>query len=111
MLSNPSDVVLIRMQADNHWPVSQQRKYKNAFDGIIKIIRHEKIGTLWTGCSPNVLRATLITSTQIPSYYFAKKKISGVLNLRQNDISLHFMSSLFSATMASLVVSKKVLYI
>ena len=105
LLSNPGDVILIRMQADNHWPKEQRRLYSNAIDGIRKIIRHENLKSLWTGCAPNVLRATLITSTQIPSYYFAKKSFSNVFNLRQNDFTLHFISSLFSATVASLVTA------
>ena len=105
LISNPSDVVLIRMQADNHWPKHQRRGYSNAFNGIKKIIQHEKIKSLWIGCTPNILRATLITSTQIPSYYFAKQSFSKLLNLKQNDFSLHFISSLFSATAASLVTA------
>ena len=93
------------MQADNHWPKYQRRGYSNAFNGIKKIIQHEKIKSLWIGCTPNILRATLITSTQIPSYYFAKQSFSKLLNLKQNDFSLHFISSLFSATAASLVTA------
>ena len=103
LLTNPTDVVLIRMQADNHWPIEQRRSYSNAVDGIRKIIRHEKLKSLWIGCTPNVLRATLITSTQIPSYYFAKKSFSNIFRLQQNEFTLHFISSLFSATVASLL--------
>ena len=105
LLSNPTDVVLIRMQADNHWPKEQRRSYSNAVDGIRKIIRQEKLKSLWTGCTPNVLRATLITSTQIPSYYFAKEFFSDIFRLRKNEFTLHFISSLFSATVASVVTA------
>lgn len=43
MVGTPSDVVMVRMQADGKLPVEQRRGYKNVFDGLIRITREEGI--------------------------------------------------------------------
>ena len=89
LLSNPTDV------SDSY--ASRQSLAKRTETLLFKcsrryskIIRQEKLKSLWTGCTPNVLRATLITSTQIPSYYFAKEFFSDIFRLRKNEFTLHF---------------------
>lgn len=61
MVGSPADVVLVfyffiyifinfyqvRMQADGKLPLQQRRNYKNAIDGLIKIIKDEGILKLW----------------------------------------------------------------
>ena len=89
-LSNPSDVALIRMQSDGHWPKEQRRNYRNAFHAMSTVIRQESVSTLWRGCVPTVLRAALCTTTQVPTYHWTK---STLLPLSQSNHSSFFSSS------------------
>jgi solute carrier family 25 oxoglutarate transporter 11 len=59
-VANPSDLILIRMQADGTLPPEQRRNYKNALDGFIKIIKNEGVLELWRGASPTILRACIM---------------------------------------------------
>lgn len=47
MVGSPADVILVRMQADGKLPVDQRRNYKNAFNGIFRIIKDEGPLKLW----------------------------------------------------------------
>lgn len=73
VVANPTDVVLIRMQADGHRPPFQQRNYHHLLDGLARIRREEGLATLWRGCGPTVVRASLITGAQIATYEEAKR--------------------------------------
>lgn len=76
MVANPTDVVLIRMQADGHWLRARRREYKHVFDGLARIIRDEGLSTLWRGCGPTATRAVLITAAQVVTYSEAKSAFS-----------------------------------
>jgi solute carrier family 25 oxoglutarate transporter 11 len=59
MVGNPAEVALIRMAADGAYArvwgacsscrakPENRRGYKNVFDALVRIIREEKITTLW----------------------------------------------------------------
>ena len=72
-IANPTDVVLVRMQADGHWPLARRRGYYNIFDGARRIVFEEGPRRLWRGSGPTVFRAMLVTATQIPAYFWAKE--------------------------------------
>eukprot|EP00466_Bigelowiella_natans_P008738 jgi/Bigna1/77427/fgenesh1_pg.48_\ len=105
--ANPADVVLIRMQSDPHWPPQRQRRYRHAFDGILKIIRKESWRRLWRGCLPTVIRAVLVTSSQIPSYHLVKgllvSKWSEICH--SSSVSTHILAGSASAICASLATN------
>jgi hypothetical protein len=111
LIANPCDVVLIRMQADGHWPLSQQRQYRHVFDGFSSIIHSEGVSCLWRGCYATVIRGILITCSQLPSYHTSKYYLlrSGYFDeptlTPSTSASLmpHFLSSIISAIVASLV--------
>jgi len=105
--ANPADVVLIRMQSDSHWPPQRQRRYRHVFDGILKIIRKESWRRLWRGCLPTVIRAVLVTSSQIPSYHLVKgllvSKWSEICH--SSSVSTHILAGSASAICASLATN------
>ncbi len=39
LMANPTDVALIRFQADNSLPKSERRNYKNVFDALHRITK------------------------------------------------------------------------
>lgn len=53
---NPADIVLVRMTTDSRLPAEKQRGYKNAIDGLIRIIREEGPSALMRGVVPNIVR-------------------------------------------------------
>lgn len=71
-LANPTDVVMIRMQADGGRPPVEQRNYRNVFHGIAIVAREEGFRALYRGVSPTVLRAILVTSSQISAFSAAR---------------------------------------
>lgn len=43
-------------------------RYRNVFDGIARIIRDEGFTSLWIGTYPAIVRAALLTSSQLATY-------------------------------------------
>lgn len=103
VLANPTDVVLIRMQADGHWPTEQRRHYKHGFDGLRRILNDEGVPALYRGCGPTVMRAGLVTSSQIVTYEETK---AAVLRAGYKDnLSTQMFCSIMSATVAVVVIA------
>lgn len=103
VIGNPTDVVLIRMQSDGHWPPEQRRRYSHIFDGLRRIVRHEGVATLWRGCSPTVMRAALVTTSQIGTYEEVKHCL-----LRAGyaeSFSMTIICAIASATVACFVTA------
>lgn len=105
-IANPFDVVLIRMQADGHWPPEHRRRYHNVFDGIFRICNEEGVSSLYRGCNATVTRGILVTCSQLPSYHRAKELLLQYgLFSDPGDSRLHFISSIISAGTASIMTS------
>ena len=51
---NPADVVNVRMQNDGKLPMEQRRNYRNALDGLLRIVREEGPVALFRGLGANV---------------------------------------------------------
>ena len=107
-VANPTDVALIRMQSDGHWPPAQQRNYHHVGHAIRTILRTESAATLWRGCGPTVVRASLVTTTQLPTYHVTKQLLLQNLPTHyfpksHNDSKLHVLASINSAAVASIV--------
>jgi len=61
VVGNPTDVSLVRFQADATLPMNERRNYKNVFDAIYRISKEEGVLTLWRGSTPTILRAVSLT--------------------------------------------------
>ena len=46
-IGNPAEISLIRMTSDGRLPLHEQRRYKNVFDALFRIIKEEGVLTLW----------------------------------------------------------------
>ncbi|KAG0230089.1 mitochondrial carrier domain-containing protein [Mortierella sp. GBAus27b] len=99
---NPADVVNIRMVNDGKLPKDQQRHYKHAFDGLVRIVREEGPSQLMRGLGPNMNRAILMTSSQLVSYDGAKRQLLQTPWFKDNLIT-HFASSLLAGLVATTV--------
>lgn len=105
LVGNPSDVVNIRMQNDSSLPIDQRRNYRNAFDGIYRIVKEESVGTLFRGLTPNLVRGVLMTASQVVTYDIAKSLLVDNLHLDPAKKLTHFSASLLAGLVATTVCS------
>lgn len=100
IVGTPLDVVNIRCQNDGKLSRYDRRNYKNVFDGIYQIAKHEP-RSLWSGVLPNSLRAIVLTISQNSVYDLMKSEL--LLNREgfKDDIYTHFTASLVSGLIAT----------
>ncbi|VDK47666.1 unnamed protein product [Gongylonema pulchrum] len=87
-------------------PPDQQRKYKNVFDALIRVVKEEGVLTLWRGCGPTVLRAMVVNAAQLATYSQSKEALLATGKFK-DGILLHFSASMISGlatTIASMPV-------
>ncbi|KAI9743857.1 MAG: Mitochondrial oxaloacetate carrier protein [Claussenomyces sp. TS43310] len=76
-------------------PVGTQHMYKNTFDGFRQIFRSEGIHGLSRGVTAAMVRTGFGSSVQLPTYFFAKRRLVRHLGLKEGP-ALHFASSTVS---------------
>ncbi|ESK92718.1 oxaloacetate carrier [Moniliophthora roreri MCA 2997] len=75
-LGNPLFLIKARMQAYSPaLPVGTQHHYKNSFDALSTIFRAERFRGLVRGIDAAVLRTSMGSSVQLPSYNFTKTQL------------------------------------
>ncbi|MCO5554230.1 hypothetical protein L7F22_007758 [Adiantum nelumboides] len=65
---NPTDLALIRMQADNTLSLAEHQNYKNVFHALYRIIADEGVLALWKGAGPTVVRAMALNMGMLTSW-------------------------------------------
>lgn len=99
-LACPVEVCLVRMQADGRLPLDQRRGYRNVFDALWRVGTEEGVLTYWRGAGPTVLRAMVVSCTQLGTYEQAKASYKE-LGMR-DGMSLQLASSLTAGLVYSL---------
>jgi dicarboxylate transporter 10 len=97
-------VLNVRMQHDAALPPAEQRKYKHAVDGMIRMVREEGAASLWRGVWPNSMRAALMTASQLASYDVFKQLILAHTPLSDNTAT-HFSASFLAGFVATTICS------
>jgi solute carrier family 25 (mitochondrial dicarboxylate transporter), member 10 len=105
MVGNPADVVNIRMQNDRALPLEKRRNYKNALDGLRRIIVEEGPKSLFRGLVPNCTRGVLMTASQVVSYDRIKEFLVTKLEMDKKKRTTHFSASLLAGLVATTVCS------
>ncbi|RUS28857.1 hypothetical protein BC938DRAFT_481355 [Jimgerdemannia flammicorona] len=103
-LGNPADVVNVRMQNDGSLPLAQRRHYRNAVDGLMRIVREEGVKSLGRGLVPNMNRAVLMTCSQLVSYDVSKDMLIKKAGWGEG-MPTHFGASLLAGLVATTVCS------
>lgn len=103
LVGNPSDLALVRAQADSYLPKEQRRNYKNVFDAFYRIIKEEGVTTLWRGSMPTICRAVSMNVGMMASYDEFKELFSSYLNMDQDSTKVRLISSAGSGVVCSFV--------
>ncbi|MCJ1371997.1 Mitochondrial oxaloacetate carrier protein [Loxospora ochrophaea] len=90
---SPFFLVKTRLQSFSPFlPVGTQHGYKNTFDGLRKIHSREGIKGLYRGVGPAMVRTGFGSSVQLPTYFFAKRRLVKHLGMEEGP-ALHLASS------------------
>lgn len=101
---NPADVLNVRMQHDAALSPEKRRNYRNAIDGLVRMVREEGLPSLLRGVSPNSMRAVLMTASQLASYDTFKRVILAHTSLDDN-LTTHFTASFCAGFVATTICS------
>lgn len=93
MLGSPFFLVKTRLQSYSPFlPVGTQHNYRNAVDGMKQIYSAEGIKGLYRGVGPAMVRTGFGSSVQLPTYFFAKRRLVKHFGMEEGP-ALHLMSS------------------
>lgn len=101
-ISNPIEVSMVRMYNDGELPVSQKRGYRHIGDALWRIARTEGVAGLWSGATPTVARAMIVSAVQLGVYDQAKETYQSRIGMR-DGVPLHLAASLTSGYAYSVV--------
>ena len=101
---NPADILNVRMQNDASLPAADRRNYRNAIDGLFRMVREEGFASLFRGVWPNSTRAVLMTASQLASYDIFKKELIQRSSMEDN-LYTHFTASFMAGFVATTVCS------
>ena len=101
---NFADVVNVRMQHDAALPPAEQRRYKHAVDGVVRMAREEGALSWFRGWLPNSSRAAAMTASQLASYDTFKKLLLEWTPLG-DTLTTHFSASFLAGLVAATVTS------
>ncbi|KAL8371442.1 hypothetical protein RB595_001308 [Gaeumannomyces hyphopodioides] len=90
---SPFFLVKTRLQSYSPFlPVGTQHEYRNALHGLSKIYRGEGITGLYRGVGAAMIRTGFGSSVQLPTYFFAKRRLVKHLGMEEGP-ALHLASS------------------
>ncbi|KAH6841129.1 mitochondrial carrier domain-containing protein [Chaetomium sp. MPI-CAGE-AT-0009] len=101
---SPFFLVKTRLQSYSPFlPVGTQHRYRNAWDGMSQIFRSEGIRGLYRGVGAAMIRTGFGSSVQLPTYFFAKRRLMKHLGMEEGA-PLHLASSTASGFVVCVVM-------
>lgn len=100
VLANPTDVAMVRMQADPTLPPLERRNYKNVFNAMSRIVKEEGVGALWKGSFPTIVRGVVINLGILAPYDEIKERLNAWTNT-VDTISTQLIASAGAGFLAS----------
>lgn len=101
---SPFFLVKTRLQSFSPFlPVGTQHKYKNAYDGLRQIQHNEGPKGLYRGVGAAMVRTGFGSSVQLPTYFFAKRRLIKHLGMGEGP-ALHLASSAASGVVVCCVM-------
>ncbi|KAK0670621.1 mitochondrial carrier domain-containing protein [Cercophora samala] len=101
---SPFFLVKTRLQSFSPFlPVGTQHQYRNAWDGLGQIFRAEGVRGLYRGVGAAMIRTGFGSSVQLPTYFFAKRRLQKHLGMEEGA-PLHLASSTASGFVVCVVM-------
>lgn len=101
---SPFFLVKTRLQSYSpSLPVGTQHHYRNAWDGARSIYKTEGVTGLYRGIGPAMVRTGFGSSVQLPTYFFAKRRLVRHLEMGEGP-ALHLASSAASGFVVCVVM-------
>lgn len=101
---SPFFLVKTRLQSYSPFlPVGTQHQYRNAWDGLSQIFRTEGVRGLYRGVGAAMIRTGFGSSVQLPTYFFAKRRLMRHLGMEEGP-ALHLASSTASGFVVCVVM-------
>jgi solute carrier family 25 protein 34/35 len=101
---SPFFLVKTRLQSYSPFrPVGTQHQYRNAWDGMSQIFRSEGVRGLYRGVGAAMIRTGFGSSVQLPTYFFAKRRLMKHLGMEEGT-PLHLASSTASGFVVCVVM-------
>ncbi|KAK4759419.1 hypothetical protein SAY87_022550 [Trapa incisa] len=92
-VTNPTDLVKVRLQAEGKLPPGVPRRYTGALNAYSTIARQEGVAALWTDLGPNVARNAIINASELASYDQVKQTILKLPGFIDNVVT-HLLADL-----------------
>jgi solute carrier family 25 oxoglutarate transporter 11 len=102
VVSCPTDVMLVRMQADGRLPIEQRRNYRNVFHALHRVARDEGLRAWFRGLGPLMVRGLSVTTAQFATYDQSKEFLQNTYQAK-DTFGLHITSSLIAGFTAAIV--------
>lgn len=104
VVGSPFFLVKTRLQSYSPFlPVGTQHQYKNAWDGLSQIYKAEGVRGLYRGVVPAMVRTGFGSSVQLPTYFFAKRRLVKHFDMKEGP-ALHLLSSTASGFVVCVVM-------
>ncbi|KJX94989.1 mitochondrial 2-oxoglutarate/malate carrier protein [Zymoseptoria brevis] len=87
-IANPSEVALIRMQADGITPKADRANYRSVVDALVRIGKTEGITALWSGSYPTIIRAMATNFGQLAFFSESKNQLSQRTSLSERNVTI-----------------------
>jgi len=101
---SPFFLVKTRLQSYSPFlPVGTQHEYRNAWHGLSSIYKGEGVGGLYRGVGAAMIRTGFGSSVQLPTYFFAKRRLVKHLGMEEGP-ALHLASSTASGFVVCVVM-------
>ena len=104
-VANPTDVVKVRLQAQNrNTEATGKVRYNGTLDCYKKIIAADGVKGLWIGIVPNIMRNSVINAAEIASYDQYKQMFLQYTRM-PDDMRLHFLCGFMAGFTATCIGS------
>lgn len=104
VVGSPFFLVKTRLQSYSPFlPVGTQHPYRNAWDGLSQIYKAEGVKGLYRGVGPAMVRTSFGSSVQLPTYFFAKRRLVKYFGMEEGP-PLHLLSSTASGVVVCCVM-------
>lgn len=102
LVGNPTEVALIRMQADGMKEPAQRQNYSSAFNALRRISQQEGLLALWKGSAPTIIRAMSTNFGQLAFFSESKHQIRQYtsLSVPQQTALAAFIAGFAGATIS-----------